>query len=127
MRFYLAGGMRGRDWQSEVKTALAPGGHRFLDPCDHGLSDPLDYTAWDLGAVAISDGVISYMERTNPSGIGLTLELGMAIGMGKPTYFACESPEARWDLVNNAVSKHFTTLEQMISWLQKNLPVERVI
>ena len=121
MRFYLAGGMRGRPWQKEVKEHLGGFGHTFIDPCEHGLKNPRDYTLWDLGGVTVADGVIAYMEETNPSGIGLTLELGIAIGQGKPTYFANESLEPRWNLVNTAVSKHFVKLEELLLWVGYNV------
>lgn len=119
MRFYLAGGMRGRNWQDEVIERLSHSGHTFLDPRSHGLTDALDYTLWDLGGVAVSDGVIAYMERDNPSGIGLTLEIGMAIGMGKPVWLANEAQQPRWGLVNNAVSYCYTSLDALMDAIER--------
>lgn len=124
MRFYLAGGMRGRPWQSEVILRLSHSGHEFINPMDHGLGDPLDYTLWDLGGVAVAEGVIAYLEKGNPSGIGLSLEVGMAIGMGKTVYFANEQYNHQyWQIVNNACSYTFRTLDALMDAIERqNLP-----
>lgn len=125
MRFYLAGGMRGeRDWQNEVSDRLVYSGHEFFDPREHGLTDSYHYTKWDLGAVATADGVIAFMAKDNPSGIGLALEVGMAIGMGKPVWFANELAEERkWELVNQATSYCFTSLDALMEAIERqNLP-----
>ncbi len=118
MRFYLAGGMRG-DWQKQVIVRLGHSGHEFINPQDHGLEYAPDYTQWDLGGVAIADGVIAFMEADNPSGIGLSLEVGMAIGMGKPVYFANEQHEHRyWQIVNCACSYTYTSLDALLDGIE---------
>jgi len=75
---YLCGGMRS-GWQERVKSACP--NHRFRDPCDSGLLSPADYTVWDLRAVVWCELVFAYMEADNPSGHGLCLEIGYALGM----------------------------------------------
>ena len=125
MRFYLAGGMRGEPWQDKVRELLP--GHGFIDPMHSGLKNPADFTQWDVGGVAICDGIIAYMEEDNPSGIGLTLEIGLALGMGKPVWFANESTASRWKLVEHAVGSErtFCTLGDLCRSIAIATPTSR--
>ena len=81
MRVYLAGGMR-TEWRRRVISAAPE--HQYSDPCDHGLDEEQQYTFWDLLAIDGSDIVFVYFEASNPSGYGLSLEIGYAKGTGKP-------------------------------------------
>lgn len=84
MKIYLAGGMK-TDWQDRLMAA-APR-HRYLDPRSHGITDPAEYTRWDLAAVAVCDVVVAQMDSSNPSGFGLSLEVGYAHALGKRVVF----------------------------------------
>lgn len=77
---YLAGGFRS-GWQAKVKSKLPS--YIFLDPSQHNIEDPAEYTRWDLNAIRQSDIVIGYMESTNPGGYSLALEIGFARALGK--------------------------------------------
>jgi nucleoside 2-deoxyribosyltransferase len=55
----------------------------FIDPSLHGLDDPAQYTPWDLLGIETCDVVFAYMEEDNPSGYGLSLEVGYARALGK--------------------------------------------
>jgi len=85
MKIYLAGGMR-TAWQDEVIARL-PSGHTIFDPRTHGLTEPSDYTRWDLDRVAESDILVAGMGAENPSGFGLSVEVGYAHALGKPVIF----------------------------------------
>lgn len=78
---YLAGGMATK-WRETIKKDL---GDRFVyfDPIDHELNTPSHYTAWDLHHVRLSNLVFAYMESSNPSGLGLALEIGYAKALAK--------------------------------------------
>jgi len=78
---YLAGGMSG-GWQSKVISALQ-GEFTFYNPAEHAIQNGEEYTAWDLHYVRCSDIIFAYMEGSNPSGIGLSLEVGFARALGK--------------------------------------------
>ena len=80
MRVYLAGGMRS-GWQERVRAEIP--GHRYIDPCEHGLARETEYTLWDLLAIDSADVVFAYFEADNPSGFGLSLEVGYAKRGGK--------------------------------------------
>ena len=91
---YLAGGMRD-GWQDEViKACQAFADIQFLDPRTHGFTEEQDYTAWDLWAVRQSDYVFAYMEKGNPAGQGLMLELGYSSGYAQSIFVEDEGDRA---------------------------------
>lgn len=86
MKVYLAGGFKS-GWQKSVKTH-----HQLLDP---SLKDETEWTMqkigdWDKDAIRESDIVFAYMERTNPSGFGLSCEIGFAYALGKTVILVLE-------------------------------------
>ena len=87
MKIYLAGGFRS-GWQDAVIRLASH--HAFLDPRMHGLTEERDYTKWDLDAIRESDLVFAYLEKDNPSGAGLALEIGYAHALGKVIVFVEE-------------------------------------
>jgi hypothetical protein len=84
MNIYLAGGMR-TNWQDKVIEAVGFA-HRIFDPRKKGAEKSMtleEYGTWDLTYVKKCDIVFVYMEKTNPSGIGLACEAGFGYGIGK--------------------------------------------
>ncbi len=77
---YLAGGMRS-NWREQVQDECQS--HDFISPVgkevDYEMSAE-EYGTWDLHYLQEVDIVFGYMERTNPSGIGLACEIGYAHG-----------------------------------------------
>lgn len=93
LKVYLAGGMKS-GWQDEVIHKVPD--CIFLDPRSHGLIDENQYTRWDLEAIQASNLVFAYLEKTNPGGYALALELGYAKALGKPIILVDEkSPVAK--------------------------------
>lgn len=87
---YLAGGMR-RNWRERVTGKCD--GLNFLSPVDKENEYDMsleEYGAWDLHFIRQVDIVFGYMERTNPSGIGMACELGYAHGIGKTVILVLE-------------------------------------
>ena len=80
VKIYLAGGMNS-DWQSKLIQKF---GKEFIyfNPKDHLLNDSREYTPWDLFYIKNCDILFAYMEKENPSGIGLALEIGYAKALG---------------------------------------------
>ena len=87
-------------WQDKVK-AVSPR-FTFLDPRAHGLKDSLEYAKWDLAAVRASDVVVAFLELSNPSGIGLALEVGYARALGKRIILIDEKSAA-----DEVTARHF--------------------
>lgn len=92
MKIYLAGGMKD-GWQE--RAALLLKDHVLLDPRSWGTPNPAIYTAKDLAAVRESDIVLVYMSPGNPSGFGLSVELGYAYALGKKIIF-CDGIREDW-------------------------------
>jgi nucleoside 2-deoxyribosyltransferase len=91
MKIYLAGGLRS-GWQDTLK-GLYPQ-FEFISPLDKDdkSMNVYEYGNWDLHYIKQCDLVFAYMEKTNPSGIGLSCELGFAYGIGK-TVITCLEPD----------------------------------
>lgn len=106
---YLAGGMNGRPWQDEV-MAKCPG-LIYLDPRRSGLTSEDGYTRWDLTAVERCDILFAFLERENPSGYGMALEIGFAAALGKSILFVEEPghPNTRYFGMARAVSDKVVT------------------
>lgn len=105
MMIYLAGGME-HGWQDRVAPLLI--GHELLDPRSWSDPDPAIYTARDLDAIRRADCLLVHMSSANPSGFGLSVELGYAYGLGKRIVF--------WDEISSDWrSRYFGMHRQMAS------------
>lgn len=96
MKVYLAGGMKS-DWQDRVMEACPE--HTYFDPRTHGLSDPEEYTKWDLEHVEKSDLVFACFTKDNPSGFGMCIEIGYANALGIPVLLVDEQRLKSWAIV----------------------------
>lgn len=118
---YLAGGFCS-DWQDRVKLAVPE--FEYIDPRQHNLSDPAEYTLWDLEGVAQSHIVFAYLENANPGGYALALELGYAKALNKVVIFidewaSLEHEQAKYiDMLRAASTKVFSSLEEGINFLE---------
>ena len=101
-RIYLAGGFRS-GWQAAVAAKLVE--FECLDPSQHRINDPADYTAWDLEAIRRCDVLLANMEASNPGGYALALEVGFAKALGK---FICFVDGT----ANTRMSKYFEMVRQ---------------
>ena len=117
MKVYLAGGMR-QEWRKQIIAAVE--GVTFLDPTAHGLNSPEAYTFADLLAVKECDLLVGYMEKDNPSGIGLACEVGYARGLGKPVLLVNDQPNNRYfqfvAFCGAAVVPDIETVIKILQW-----------
>jgi nucleoside 2-deoxyribosyltransferase len=114
---YLAGGMKS-GWQDRVIAAHPE--MRFLDPRSHGLTTEEEYTEWDLQAIRLSDVVLAYMDTGNPSGFGLSLEVGYANALGKRILYVCEDASPRqkyFGMVRACSDRVLASLDEAIALL----------
>lgn len=98
-KIYLAGGMRS-GWQedliSEIRSIKENSEYKlngeiiFINPANHSLLDSKEYSTWDFYFLRQSDIVFAYLEETNPKGIGLAVEVGMAKALNKTIIFIDE-------------------------------------
>jgi len=118
---YLAGGMKS-NWAEEVIGNFSYE-FSFYNPKTHGLSNPEHYTQWDIHHLHNSEIVFVYLEKDNPSGVGLALEVGYARAMNKTIILVDEkTPNEievdKYGIVRNSANVVFDTLEEGIGYLR---------
>lgn len=120
-RVYLAGSLES-DWQDLVISTLAK--FDFYDPRAHRLQDKKQYTMWDFHYIRQCQILFAYMGKDNPSGYGLSVELGYAKGMGKTIILVDERSlvdekfSEYFAIVREAADIVFDSLQEGITFLQ---------
>lgn len=117
LRIYLAGGMKS-NWQDTVMNVCPM--HEYIDPRTHGLTTEDEYTKWDLDGVRGSDLVFAYMDTANPSGFGMSLEVGFAKALGIPVWYVCEDASERqkyFGMVRACADRKFSCLAEAVAEL----------
>ena len=107
MKIYLAGGMKGT-WQDRIREVLP--NHTCYDPRDHNLSNPVDYTKWDLDHVKKADLIFAVFTKDNPSGFGMSLEIGYAHALGIPIVLVDEQGSKSWAMAREMSNCWFKDL-----------------
>jgi nucleoside 2-deoxyribosyltransferase len=119
-KIYLAGGFRS-GWQDEVMRRLPE--YEFLDPSKHSIQDPKEYTNWDLDAVRRCDIVLGNMERTNPGGYSLALEIGYATAFRKSVLLVDQIDDSKvsryFEMVRQCANEVFDDLDSAIDYLSR--------
>lgn len=72
------------EWREKIKNECKE--FVFFCPKDKEVSQEMiveEYGTWDLHYIKQCDIMFCYMEKTNPSGIGLACEMGFGYGIGK--------------------------------------------
>ncbi|WP_075591011.1 nucleoside 2-deoxyribosyltransferase domain-containing protein [Labilibacter marinus] len=120
---YLAGGM-GSGWQDDIIKKFE-GKFNFFNPRDHHLDAPEEYTNWDLFFVSKCDILFGYMEKDNPSGFGLTLEIGYAKALDKTIILTDarstidEVFSKRFNIVRESATVIYQDLESSLKFLER--------
>ncbi|NEU09378.1 hypothetical protein GZH53_13720 [Flavihumibacter sp. R14] len=124
-KIYLAGGMNTFDWQSKVISDVNATNLLFYNPREHNLDKSAEYTVWDMFYVKKCDIVFAYMQKENPSGIGLTLEVGFAKALDKTIILVDERSANdtvfanKFEIVRQSASIVFDNLDEAIDFLSK--------
>ncbi len=119
---YLAGGLISQ-WQEKIISELN-GQFSFFNPAQHAIENGEEYTAWDLHYVRRADIIFAYMEASNPSGIGLSVEVGFARALGKTVILVDERSANdlafahRFHIVRETASITLNTLSDGLRVLQ---------
>jgi len=122
-RVYLSGGFRS-NWQDRLISELSDD-FVFLNPRAHGLTDPSEYWTWDVHFVRHCDILFAYMDNDNPSGYGLALEVGLALGLNKTIILVDDRSkhdpkfEMYFKIVHKSANVVLPSLEEGISFLRK--------
>lgn len=121
-KIYLSGGLSS-NWQKSIMDEFE-NDFIFYNPRDHGLDDAKLYTAWDLYHIKISDIIFAYMEFDNPSGYGLTLEIGYAAALNKTIILVDEKSShesdftSKFRIVRESASAVFNNLRDAVAYLK---------
>jgi len=113
-KVFLSGGFKS-NWQANIIERLNDK-FLFLNPRDHGLEHPEHYTAWDTHFVKNCDIFFGYMEKSNPSGYGLSFELGIAYALNKTVILVDERSE-----IDNTFGRYFKMLHNSSNVLLDNI------
>ncbi len=120
-KIYLAGGIRS-NWQEKVTSRIDA---EFYNPRTKEVDKILTLTefgTWDLHYIKQCDIVFAYMEKNNPSGIGMSVEIGFAKGLGKTVILCLEEnnefiKDKYLEFMKKASDILFTDLEDAIKYL----------
>lgn len=125
IKVFLSGGMNESNWQQEVIDSVGKNDYIFFNPREHFLSNSKEYTMWDLFYVKKCDVVFAYMQKDNPSGFGLTLEIGYAAALGKQIILIDEKSSVdenfaqKFKIVRESSSIIFDSFYDGITFLKK--------
>ena len=111
MKIYLAGGMR-TDWQDIFINRYPE--FEFFDPRKHCLELEKEYTFIDTLQIAMSNMVICYFEKSNPSGLGLAFEAGYAIGLNIPVLMIDEKEDRYAGMIRASSRFVYSTIEESL-------------
>jgi nucleoside 2-deoxyribosyltransferase len=121
-KVFLSGGFKS-NWQEKVIERFQSK-FIFFNPREHMLEDTSEYTYWDIHFIRQSDIVFAYLEKTNPSGLGLIFEIGIAYGLNKTIILVDEKSEKDeifkkyFNIVKHASSSVFNSLEVGLKYLE---------
>lgn len=123
VKVYLAGGLS-TNWREQVIKKTS-GNFVFYNPKEHGLENlgAEFYGSWDLFHVQKCDILFGYMEETNPSGYGLSLEIGYAKALNKCIILVDERSKSddwfksKFAIIRNTANVNANTLEDGIKYL----------
>lgn len=117
---YLAGGMHS-DWRERIKEKnpyLA-----YFDPMLNGSKEPGVYTEWDLAAIRGCDTIIAYMSKDNPSGFGMSVEMGYGKALGKRIVLIDELQSVYWGMHRVIADEYFIDFDEFLNnWHQEDQP-----
>ena len=120
-KIYLAGGIRS-NWQEKVTSRIDA---EFYNPRTKEVDKVLTLTefgTWDLHYIKQCDIVFAYMEKNNPSGIGMSVEIGFAKGLGKTVILCLEEnnefiKDKYLEFMKKASDIVFTDFEEAVKYL----------
>jgi nucleoside 2-deoxyribosyltransferase len=127
IKVYLAGGMSS-NWQSKVINSF-DSKFIFFNPQKHNLDISSEYTTWDLFFVRRCDIVFACMEENNPSGIGLSLEVGFAKALGLTIILVDERSnhdaefKNKFKIVRESATIVYDNIEDGITYLNSYLRI----
>jgi nucleoside 2-deoxyribosyltransferase len=114
-KVYLAGGFS--DWREKVKKLSNV---EFYDPQLKPDKHWSEYGTWDVHYIKQCDICFAYLEKTNPSGYGLSAEIGYAKALNKTVILIIEpghEKDKHFQFLKQFADVFYETIEEGISYL----------
>lgn len=115
-KVYLAGGFF--DWREKVKSISDM---EFFDPKLKPNKHWSEYGTWDIHFIKNCDILFAYIDKGNPSGYGLALEIGYAKALNKTVIFVIEpghEKERYFDFLKVCADVVYDNLNDGIEYLK---------
>ena len=113
-KIYLAGG-----WGKFRNIVMNDTDADWLNP--EVMTDRTNWFELETEAIRNSDGLICWFEKSNPSGFGMTFEMGMAYALNKPYLLIIESEEMirKFSMQTAGSEKTFTCWEDALDYINQ--------
>lgn len=118
-KVYLAGGFS--DWREKVKAIYLGYNIEFFDPKLKPDKHWSEYGTWDIHYVKQCDICFAYMDKNNPSGYGLSAEIGYAKALNKTVILVIEPGHEKdkyFQFLKNFADVVFESLDEGIEFLK---------
>ena len=132
---YLAGGMK-TNWQSIVESSFVDYEDVvFINPMYNNTNDLQEIVGIDLFGVKQCDIIFAYLEEDNPSGYGMTFEIGYGLALGKTVILVNEQSESNVyttfadgavDILSESFDSGLLSLHKMLNIFYKRVPHLRI-
>lgn len=114
-KIYLAGG-----WGKFRDIVIQDTNAEWLNPENMTNSD--NWFEQETDAILNCDGMIAWFEKGNPSGFGMTYEMGMAFALNKPYLLICEDEDMlkyKFSMQSKGSEKTFSNWEDALEYINK--------
>ena len=114
-KIYLAGG-----WGKFRDIVARDTDADWLNP--ETMTGRVNWFENETNAVRNCDGMIAWFEKGNPSGFGMTFEMGMAFALDKPYLVIVEEPEMlkyKFDMQCAGAEKTFESWEDALEYINE--------
>ena len=132
---YLAGGMK-TNWQGDIQDAFALYKDVvFIDPMYNNTKNLQEIVGIDLFGVKQCDIVFAYLEKDNPAGHGMMVEIGYGLALGKTIILINEQSESNVyttfanevvDILSENFADGLLALQKMFNIFYKKIPSQRI-
>jgi nucleoside 2-deoxyribosyltransferase len=115
-KVYLAGGFKS-GWQNSVAST-----HELINPAEkekNGIWDIGKICTWDKYSIQKADIVFAYLEKDNPSGIGLSCEVGYAKALNKVVILVNEKTDNKFWFLNGFADNVFDNYADGLDFLNR--------
>jgi len=114
-KIYLAGG-----WGKFRSIVMNDTDAEWLNP--ETMTDRTNWFDLEVEAVRNSDGMIAWFEKGNPSGFGMTYEMGIAYGLDIPYLLICEDLDMlkyKFGMQSLGAEKTFTSWDDALEYINE--------